>query len=225
MPTPGVPSTQTFGCPNPEAFDKVSKMGVDRALGGLIYNQPVNTPPIASSIVATSIFTNTAATAHGTLSLPANFFAWYPTFYADALQRPGCIIRGKCWGTVATENATTPNITISIGLRVAGTYRPVSSTGALAMVDTAAADIPFEWDFWMQSRTLGAATVASVIGGGRFSYFLTGAAQSIMAAPATIEITNIVSTVAMQIDSVILWGASHADNRFVMQGGYVEALG
>lgn len=227
MPTQGVPSTRPISMPNPEAYDQISKLGVPRALGGIIYKQYANTASINTSTIQTSVFNESVTTSYGSRVLPANFWGWFPRYYDSTIVLPGGYVRGKIWGTIS-NNTSTPNVTILAGLTVAGVFRAVASTGTTAMISTATVAVPFELDFFLASRVMGAAATCSIIGGVRFSYFVTSVAPNIwgpVAAGGCIEVTNMVSTVENIIDVQMLWGTSAANNAFVTQGAIIESLG
>jgi hypothetical protein len=227
MPTQGVPSTRPISNPNPEAYDKVSKLGLDRALGGCIYNQYANTAAINTSTTQTSIFNESATSCYGSRVLPANFWAWFPRYYDQVTPLPGAYVRGKVWGTIG-NNTSTPNLTILVGLWVAGTFRSIASTGTFAMISTAAVLVPFQLDFFIASRTLGAAATCAMIANFTFQYNVTNLVTNEVSTITTggnIEVTNMVSTVETIIDIQQLWGTSHALNNWVTQGAIIESIG
>ena len=216
---PQIPSAYTR-----EALNAKSKMYLPGVLPMVFYNQYKAGTALASSTTATSIFTG--ATALGSLVLPGKFFQESLTLPEQELgtvtAAAGGIIVIHAEGTMGTTS--TPNLTITAGLKDAGTYTAYTTSGAIATVATTS---PGDWtlDVMLQCQILGAASTASIYGGGKFHYFAGADVTSTFITLAhTVTTATFVPNDTLTVDAQFTWGTSSASNTITTQAAYVAML-
>jgi len=159
-----------------------------RFIGGL-FAQTASSAPVANTVTPTTI----VGTGVGTLSVPENGFNIGDSFVA------------QIGGIISTGNGQT------IQIRVLG------GAGSTLLADTGVISLPNgltnrPWDLYITFtvRALGAATTASIVSSGIFSY---ASANDLLGADFnTINDTTFNTTINNELDIEVTWGASNASN-------------
>jgi len=159
-----------------------------RFIGGL-FAQTASSAPVTNTVTPTTI----VGTGVGTLSVPENGFNIGDSFVAQV------------GGIISTGNGQT------IQIRVFG------GTGSTLLADTGVISLPNgltnrPWDLYITFtvRALGAATTASIVSSGIFSY---ASANDLLGADFnTINDTTFDTTINNTLDVEVTWGATDASN-------------
>jgi hypothetical protein len=214
----GVPSTNPI-FPGPiESIRQKSKQQAAMDLSGLIYSQFGATASLASSVAATSLFNETAATSNGSRLLPAGILALGRDLPTQ--NSAGTMIEGHLWGYISTNG--TPNLTITAGLTTnAGVYAPMTTTGVLATVSTAAIlNLDIYFSLWCS--VYGLVATGIIQAEGFYRYFPTTTTNAIRLMPWTSNAID--TTVGYTIDCVATWGTSDAANLISIRGATIQML-
>lgn len=201
--------------------------GIGRSASRALINQwlPTGTAIVQSANGAeTNTFTTRVAIG-GTYLNAFNFNGTQVagTFPPGALSLVGRTIRVKAGGTLGTAGASTPNLTVDIGLGVAGA-NVLATTGVLAMATTTS-PAPWGLDVTATVQTAGASGV--VISEGLFYYSST---SSVVVLPWTMGNTvrgtglAIDLTAALAFNIFATQGTSNAANRIIQNYCTVEIL-
>ena len=224
----GVISTNAANFSTTEAAHFKTKLGMPVSLGGLIYNQYGASTSISNTTTATSLFNASATTAKGGLTIPAGALAWAgaPQAGIAYTNDPGCFMRIRLHGTTTCSSTTAVNLTVTMGLNLAGTYTAYSTSGAVAMATGSNGN--FVLDLLMGVAIWGVAGTGQIVAGGRFDFAPTGTAgvtkASSFSLPFTRTTATFDSTQANIMDVQATWGTAETFQTLVMQYGTIEML-
>jgi len=153
-----------------------------------LFAQTASSTPITGTIVETSLITSGV----GTLTVPANTFNVGDSFHAKLIGHVSCV------GSAILE------------IRVKSGSILLADTGSIAL-DTST-NKHWEIDVYFTVRSLGAATVASIVSGGLFSYIKNSGTNFEGTDFSIINNTTFNTTISNTLDITAQWNSTNAGN-------------
>ena len=173
------------GPPGPQG--PIGPQGPTGPAGGL-FSQTVSSTPVTNTIVETSLI----STGVGSLSVPANGFSVGDSFKATIIGHLSC------------NSSATITIKIKSGSVI------LADTGVIAL--SASTNKHYKLDIHFTIRTIGAATVASIVSGGSFSFIKNASTNFEGTDFSVINNTTFDTTILNTLNVTVQWGAANAAN-------------